>query len=208
MQKYSQVSLSIMCAHSEAVEDYALTIFDSLKELHGLESERILLRTAAILHDIGKYISLDKHHIHSYEIIKSIELFGMSKEQMEIVANISRYHSLEAPKYEDINFNRLSEKNRLKVAKLVAVLRLADSLDRSHKQKIKIQSVKNKDRKVIIKAVSNYNTKLEEWTFKVKSVFFLRSFWGNTSFKNKKGSIIRKVVDKTLASIKGAVLKI
>jgi len=162
--------------HCETVCNNAVILFDELKSIHGLEDEKILLITASILHDIGKYINVNDHHIHSYEIIRSIKLFGMSKEQMILVANIARYHSEDVPKYEDSNFNVLSEEDRLKVAKLVAIIRLADALDRSHKQKITIKSVKVKERKVIIKCLSNQNTQLEEWTFKTKALFFQEVF--------------------------------
>lgn len=162
--------------HTENVENNALLLFDKLKKLHGLENERILLRIAAVLHDIGKFISLDMHYDHSYELIRALSIFGLSKEQMELIANISKYHTMEVPKKMDPNFMQLSEKDRVLVAKLVAILRIADALDRSHMQKINIQMVKLKDKELIIRAQSNENTILEEWTFKQKSVFFQEVF--------------------------------
>lgn len=163
-------------AHCNVVEKYSIVLFDKLTKLHGLGKERILLRIAAILHDCGKYISLDMHQRHSYGIIRSLEVYGLSKEQMELIANIARYHSFEIPSMKDNGFRLLSEKNRVLVAKLVAIIRLADAIDRSHQQKIEIQSVKLKNKELIIKATSNKNTKLEEWTFKKKSEFFQEVF--------------------------------
>lgn len=122
--------------HSQHVENIALLMFDKLRKVHGLKQERILLQVACILHDIGKYISLDMHSVHSYELIRALELFGMSRMDMEMVANISRYHSMGVPKDNDENFNNLPTKERIIVAKLIAIIRMADALDRSHKQKI------------------------------------------------------------------------
>jgi exopolyphosphatase/guanosine-5'-triphosphate,3'-diphosphate pyrophosphatase len=172
--------------HCKAVESNSLILFDKLKKLHGLEEERVLLRTAAILHDIGKYIGLDRHYVHSYSIIKSLEIFGLSSEQMEIIANISRYHSTVVPSEIDSNFTSLCERDRVLVAKLIAIIRLADALDRSHKQKIKVQSVKIKGKNLVIKGVSNMNTTLEEWTFKKKAFFFEEVFGITPTLKIKK----------------------
>ncbi len=133
--------------HSQHVENIALLMFDKLRKVHGLKQERILLQVACILHDIGKYISLDMHSVHSYELIRALELFGMSRMDMEMVANISRYHSMGVPKDNDENFNNLPTKERIIVAKLIAIIRMADALDRSHKQKITIKSIKRREKK-------------------------------------------------------------
>lgn len=173
--------------HCDNVEKNALVLFDKLKKLHGLENERILLKVAAILHDVGKFIGLDMHYIHSYNLIRSLDIFGLSKEQMELIANVSRYHSMEVPKEKDPNFMQLSERDRVLVAKLVAILRIADSLDRSHKQKIEIQLVKLKDKELIIRGISNEDTTLEAWTFIGKAIFFQEVFGITPILKIKRG---------------------
>ncbi|PKM95138.1 MAG: hypothetical protein CVU84_07390 [Firmicutes bacterium HGW-Firmicutes-1] len=161
--------------HAEIVEKNALILFDKLKKLHGLENERVLLKCSAILHDIGKFIGLDKHYLHSYNIIRSLEIFGLSKEQMELIANVCRYHSNQVPEQQQ-SFRLLPEKDRVLVSKLVAILKLANSLDRSHKQKVVIQSVKLKDKELMVRAVGNEKSILEEWEFKVKAAFFQEVF--------------------------------
>lgn len=162
--------------HSLKVEQDALMLFDKLKKVHGMKEERILLQVACILHDIGKFISLDKHSQHSYELIRALELHGMSSEQMEMIANIARYHSMTIPKDRDRNFYYLPSDERIVVAKLIAIIRIADSLDRSHGQKIRIVSVKLKDKQLIIRGRSKTNTLLEEWNFTRKSEFFKEVF--------------------------------
>lgn len=171
--------------HADIVEKNALILFDKLKKLHGLENERVLLRCAAILHDIGKFIGIDQHQVHSYSIIRSLEIFGLSKEQMELIANVSRYHGSQIPVGQE-SFNRLAEKERVLVSKLVAILKLANALDKSHKQKIVVQSVKLKDKELQVKATTSVKTMLEEWDFKAKALFFQEVFGITPVLKVKK----------------------
>lgn len=163
-------------AHGLEVREKSMLLFDELFPIHGLKSERILLEVAAILHDIGKFVSLEEHYIHSYDIIRSIELYGLSKEEMQLVACVTLYHAIDLPNEEQQHYRMLSENNKVLISKLGAILRIADALDRSHKQKISIQCIKIRNRKLVIEGVSEKNTKLEEWTFKNKSVFFQEVF--------------------------------
>lgn len=163
-------------AHGLYVEENALFFFDKLKKVHGLKEERVLLHVACVLHDIGKFISLDMHSVHSYDLIRSLEVFGMSRLEMEMVANIAKYHGMGTPKDSDESFAKLPSKQRIIVSKLIAIIRMADALDRSHTQKIEITSVKLKDNKLLVKGKSNANTMLEEWNFKLKSGFFKEVF--------------------------------
>lgn len=160
--------------HCLYVEEMSTLLFDKLKKLHGLSSERTLLRVAAVLQDIGKYISLDRHNLHSFNLIRSLEIFGLSTEHMDIVANIAYYHSTIRPSGNHTNYNILTREQRTIISKLAAILRMADALDRSHKHKIKIQSAKIRDKKLIITGVTDMttDTTLEEWTFTKKSEFF------------------------------------
>jgi exopolyphosphatase/guanosine-5'-triphosphate,3'-diphosphate pyrophosphatase len=164
--------------HSQQVAQHANVLFDRLTRLHGLKEERILLTVAAILHDIGKIISLDRHYFHSYELIRNLEIFGLSHEDMNIVANIACYHSMVKPSQTDPNFVALPSRDRAIAAKLIAIMRLADALDRSHKGKLHIRSVSFKEKELVVQCVCNTNvdTTLEEWTFNKKSDFFMEVF--------------------------------
>lgn len=162
--------------HTEYVEIMALQLFDKLKKVHGLTNERVLLRVAAILHDIGKFIALDNHGHHSYELIQSLELFGLSSLEVSMIANVAKYHSSNAPKDEDVGYSRLPRKQKVISAKLIAILRLADALDRGHQQKITVKSIKIHENILIINARSSVDTTLEQWSFDIKSVFFEEVF--------------------------------
>jgi exopolyphosphatase/guanosine-5'-triphosphate,3'-diphosphate pyrophosphatase len=120
---------------SERMAEFALRLFDSTQgKLHQWEvEERELLWAAAILHNCGLYISHNAHHKHSYYLIRNSELFGYTETELEIIANLARYHRKSAPKKKHDNFRNLtSKKYRRVVSQLSALLRLAIALDRRH----------------------------------------------------------------------------
>ncbi|MEM8637837.1 MAG: Ppx/GppA phosphatase family protein [Cyanobacteria bacterium P01_G01_bin.54] len=119
--------------YSKTVARFALELFDALQgKLHfWQEPERQLLWTAAMLHNSGLYISHAAHHKHSYYLIRNGELLGYSENEVEIVANLARYHRKSKPKKKHENFQALPDKrSRQLVEQLSALLRLAVALDR------------------------------------------------------------------------------
>lgn len=163
--------------HIEFVEQKALEIYDELYDLHGLgQRERLLLQLASILHDIGKFINLSEHYKNSYKIIISSDIFGISDEELEMIANIANYHSEKVPSNSHQNYRKLKAKNRVIVSKLVSILRIADSLDMSHKQKLKDINIIRNNKELILSSRTVGNTLLEEWAFESKSTFFKEVF--------------------------------
>lgn len=119
--------------HSQHVCGLALQIYDQMEELHALSPEnREYLESAAILHDIGYHISHSQHHKHSYYIIRNAEILGYSENEIEIIAQTARYHRKSYPKPGHADFSRMSEKHKTVIRKLASILRVADSLDRTH----------------------------------------------------------------------------
>jgi len=117
--------------HSLHVARLALQIFDALAATFKLEKrERQILESAALLHDIGYFISYSRHHKHSYHLIRHADLFGFTPREMEIIANIARYHRKSLPKKKHESFARLSLPDQQLVNRLGGILRLADGLDR------------------------------------------------------------------------------
>ncbi|PLZ98966.1 exopolyphosphatase [Fischerella thermalis CCMEE 5268] len=119
--------------HSDRVAIFALSIFDQTQGiLHNWGAEeRQLLWAAAILHNCGHFVSHDSHHKHSYYLIRNGELLGYTETEMEIIANIARYHRKSPPKKKHENFRNLVHKeHRQIVSNLSAILRLAVALDR------------------------------------------------------------------------------
>ena len=130
-QKY-QVDLD----YSERVAKFALNIFDRLQDkLHSWDvTERELLWSAAILHNCGVHVSHSSHHKHSYYLIRNAELLGFTELQLELIANVARYHRKSKPKKKHEPYSQLPhQRDRLIVRQLSAILRLAVALDRRNK---------------------------------------------------------------------------
>ena len=177
----SAIALAQKCdameSHYTQVGNFAEKIFDKMKKLHGLGSrEKLLLRTASILHDIGKFININHHNLHSFEIITGADITGLSHIETEIVANLARYHSHATPSASDLNYSRLDLYNRVLVSKLSAILRLADALDRSHTQKFDNIDVRVTDAELLITISTDKNIDLEQWSFQDKGAFFEEVF--------------------------------
>ena len=122
--------------YSQQVAKFSLSIFDQLREqLHSWsEAERELLWTAAILHNSGVYVSHSSHHKHSYYLIRNAELLGFTELELELIANIARYHRKSKPKKKHEPYYNLPHKqDQLIVRQLSAILRLAVALERRNK---------------------------------------------------------------------------
>jgi len=119
-------------AHYRNVEAASLALFDELQEEHQLHGhERLLLRCAAILHDIGAHVNARAHHKHSMYLIANSDLFGLTRHDMQLVATVARYHRKAVPGPSHPEFAALPLEDRMRVAKLAAILRVADSIERS-----------------------------------------------------------------------------
>jgi exopolyphosphatase/guanosine-5'-triphosphate,3'-diphosphate pyrophosphatase len=117
--------------HSKQVSSLSLSIFDQIGGIFGMKKrERVILEAAALLHDVGYYISYHSHHKHSCHLIRHAELFGITPREREMAAVIARYHRKSLPKRKHEEFQRLTIKEKLVVSRLAGILRLADGLDR------------------------------------------------------------------------------
>lgn len=117
--------------HSLQVSRLSLAIFDVVASSAGLgERERQMLEAAALLHDVGYFISYASHHKHSYHLIRHADLFGFTPRERELIAVISRYHRKTLPKKKHESYGRLSLQDRQMVKRLGGILRFADGLDR------------------------------------------------------------------------------
>lgn len=125
-------------AHGKHVAMLATKLFDGLIEEHALGGrERLLLQVAALLHDIGVFISLRAHHKHSHYLLSASQIFGLTDTETAMVANIARYHRRGLPQRSHLPWVALDAQDRLIVSKLAAILRVANSLDAEHLQKVK-----------------------------------------------------------------------
>lgn len=124
-------------SHGEHVSLISLHLFDALQELHTLHKhDRMLLEVAAILHEVGTFISPRAHHKHSEYIILNSEIFGLDRRDVTIIALVARYHRNSGPKLDHPIYQSLSADDRILVSKLAAILRVADALERTHDQRV------------------------------------------------------------------------
>ena len=125
-------------AHARNVAFLSTRLFDELRSEHGLgERARLLLEVAALLHDIGAFVSLRAHHKHSQYILSVAEIFGLSGDDMAVISNVARYHRRAAPNKSHLPYMALDSEARVVVNKLGAILRVANALDADHLQKIR-----------------------------------------------------------------------
>ena len=170
--------------HSERVTAFALNIFDQTKgQLHYWNADqRQLLWAAAILHNSGHYISHSAHHKHSYYLIRNGELLGYNETEIEIIANIARYHRKSPPKKKHESYrNLLHKEHRTMVNQLSAILRLAVALDRrqigaiSHVQCEYIPNFKE-FKMLIFPSLIDDECALEMWSLDYKKGVFEEEF--------------------------------
>lgn len=173
--------------HQQFVVNFSRQLFDRLKKIHGMaKKERILLEIAAILDDVGSYVNNHNHTAHSDYIIQNSEVLGLSDVELKMVAAVARYHSSSTPSNELSRFDELPIQQRMTIAKLAAILRLADALDASRQQKIQSIRVSLKDpTKVVIQATANDDIELERWTFERKGEFFESVFGVQPELKGR-----------------------
>lgn len=171
--------------HANAVKDFALHIFDRMKRLNLLNiGDRKLLEVTSVVNEVGNFISSDNQYKHSSYILDAKKIIGLSDQENEMIAQISGYN------LDDDMQSQLSHYNpemQLNIAKIASILRLAEALDASHKQKIKQIVVSIKENTMIVKAFTNDDITLERWSFKQNIRLFEKVFGMKVKFVQKRG---------------------
>ncbi|MGD0818912.1 MAG: Ppx/GppA family phosphatase, partial [Methanomassiliicoccales archaeon] len=166
--------------HAERVKGLALSLFDSgfRQGLHNLgDWERELLGYAAFLHDIGDFISFNNHHLHSHYIIRNAELLGFDQREILIMADLARFHRKKIPRKKDPDLNDLDEHSQRIVILLSALLRLAESLDRSHTGLVRqAEFVIVQKATAVIAIHSDEDVQLEVWGVESDGKAFEKAF--------------------------------
>src|SRR4051812_28759134 len=168
VRRRSIIELAERCnywpAHSQHVARLAVGLFDQTRAIHGLtDREREWLEYAAILHDIGVHISYEGHHKHSYYLVKNGDLRGFEPDEIETIALVARYHRQGTPKRKHDGFRDLRRRTRRKVRTLAAILRLAESLDRSHAQTITGLELHDRGDDDLLQLRTSGDAELELW---------------------------------------------
>jgi exopolyphosphatase/guanosine-5'-triphosphate,3'-diphosphate pyrophosphatase len=166
--------------HSETVAALSLQLFDSAKQikLHNYgDYERDLLRHAAMLHDVGDFLSFTNHQLHSHYIISNAELSGFTEKEKQMIANIARFHRKKLPSKKRLKPTNLDEKSKNIVAVLSTFVRLAEKLDRSHCALVtKAEFEKTSKDRVQLSFYAKSDCSLEEWSILQNKQAFYSSF--------------------------------
>lgn len=172
--------------HYSIVAKCSELIFDKVKKAHGFSwRDLLLLELSAMLHECGNYVSSDKILQSTFGIINNTDIYGLSREEISLAATIAMYTGLDLIDVKDERYTKLSKKNQLKASKLSAILKLADALDKSHRQKLSRLKVRLQDRDLIITASGISDAKLERWAFEKSAPFFEEVFGIKPVFKFK-----------------------
>ena len=163
--------------HAVTVARLAVQLFDATRDLHNLGIEqRLLLEGAALVHDIGTFIAAADHHKHTQYLLIATPIVGLSAAQMAILGNVARYHRRSQPKPQHELFQALSSKERVVVAKLAALLRLADAMDNEHAAKVSGFAVEYKKPRVTVRLEGEGDLLLEKWALTKKAQMFEEVF--------------------------------
>jgi exopolyphosphatase/guanosine-5'-triphosphate,3'-diphosphate pyrophosphatase len=164
-------------AHAEQVRRLAHSLFDQLAPLHGLDDRcRELLGFACVLHDIGYLIGHSGHHKHSYYLIRNGGLKGFSEGEIELIANLARYHRKGRPRKDDYSYAHLDRESRRAFKKLIPILRLANALDRTHYSVVRSVTCSLLVDRVAIEVQAEQDSELEIWTARRQAEIFERQY--------------------------------
>jgi exopolyphosphatase/guanosine-5'-triphosphate,3'-diphosphate pyrophosphatase len=146
------------------VAGFAADLFEALQPVHGLGAPYgRLLEAAAYLHDVGHFISDSSHHKHSYYVVTNAELPGFTARERQMIANLCRYHRKAPPAPEHDNLKALAPEDREALVRLIPLMRLADSLDRSHNQRVEKLKCVSQNGTIALELASRSDIGLEKW---------------------------------------------
>ena len=164
--------------HVEHVAQLSRQLFRGLQDVHEMDLRcETILYVAALLHEVGLYISQNGYHKHSYYVITHGEMFGLSDVDQHLVALVARYHRRALPKPSHEPYARLSRENRVIMSRLAGILRLAISLDQGRNQRIhEVRCQPERQRLVITAQASTGDLSLEEQALRRDSTLFRDAF--------------------------------
>jgi exopolyphosphatase/guanosine-5'-triphosphate,3'-diphosphate pyrophosphatase len=165
--------------HSSHVAVLSLQLFDALAAAGcypGSAVDRELLELGALLHDIGEHVSADGRDRHSAYLIENAGLRGFDPDEVRILTCLGRFHLRGTPRPSYAPFAALGDAARERCTSLVAMLRLACALDRSHTSIVERVALHAVDRKVELTLLTKGDADLEEWAVRRKQGLFEETF--------------------------------
>jgi exopolyphosphatase/guanosine-5'-triphosphate,3'-diphosphate pyrophosphatase len=168
IRRRSAIELAERCnyspEHAQQVARLGLALFDQTRAVHGLsDREREWLDYASLLHDIGVHISYERHHKHSYYLVKNGDLRGFEPDEIETIALVARYHRQATPKRRHEGYSQFGRRRQRAIRTLAAILRLAESLDRSHGQPLTGLELHDRGDDALLQLRASGDAELEAW---------------------------------------------
>jgi exopolyphosphatase/guanosine-5'-triphosphate,3'-diphosphate pyrophosphatase len=168
VRRRSVIELAERCnfwpEHANQVAKIAVSLFEQTRGFHALtDREREWLEYASLLHDVGVHISYESHHKHSYYLIKNGDLRGFEPDEIDIIALVARYHRRARPDRRHDEYNGVRRRQRRTVRALAAILRLAETLDRSHSQIISGLDLHDRGEDALLQVRTSGDAELELW---------------------------------------------
>lgn len=159
--------------HAERVAACAVRLFDELHREHGLGyRHRVLLEAAALLHEIGSFVSSRAYHKHTYYLVAHSEVYGLTGTEVAITAHVARYHRRSPPKPSHLEYMGLSRENRIIVNKLAAILRVAKALDVSDIRRIDQVRFAFEEDRFVVRVPGLSDNSLRMRSLEMRSDFF------------------------------------
>jgi exopolyphosphatase/guanosine-5'-triphosphate,3'-diphosphate pyrophosphatase len=163
--------------HALHVAELCSKLFHQLKEEHQLSPRyEVVLYVAALLHEIGLFVSNRSYHKHSLYLIRNSELFGLGKKELLLAALVARYHRRASPQATHEGYATLERDERVAVAKMAAILRVADALDESRSQRIHEAQVQPEGDRIVISIPLVEDLSLEMLALKQNGTLFEETF--------------------------------
>jgi exopolyphosphatase/guanosine-5'-triphosphate,3'-diphosphate pyrophosphatase len=185
--------------HGRKVAALAGRIYEQLAApLELPAADRALLETAARLQDVGYVINYDQHHKHSYHLIRNSRLPGVRGHDLELIANVARYHRGALPKRKHENLARLSSEEQQRVQRMAAILRVAGGLDRSRSQQVRDVLVRVANGTVRLDVVAEAEPQVDIWGAERRTELFEKVFgmplairWAGARGRSRNGRATR-----------------
>ncbi len=159
--------------HARHVADLCLKLFHELQPVHQLDKRHeLLLEVAALLHEVGGFISSRSHHKHSMYLILNSDLFGLTRNDMTLIALVARYHRRAMPSPTHPEYTSLDRDSRIAVSKMAAILRVADAMDRNHVQQLSDLTFTREPGQFVITVRGVEDLTMERMAMKEKGALF------------------------------------
>jgi exopolyphosphatase / guanosine-5'-triphosphate,3'-diphosphate pyrophosphatase len=165
--------------HAKKVRDLSLAMFDSAREagLHKIDDRhRELLEHAAILHDLGIFLSYSGHEAHSYYLIRNSNLVGFDQDELQVIASLAYFHRKRFPSTKYPEFTALEESSHDPVQQMAILLRIAEGLDRSHQGSVIDARFQRKKKEAVLEVECSGDCQLEMWSLEDHAKVFRKAF--------------------------------